>query len=128
MFSFIFRRVEAVAFQGLSFPLSLFCFSGFVFFPSLFWFSGFVFFPSLFWFSGFVFFPSLFCFSGFVFSPFNFWYAARGVVPSFFALASAVAGRAFELDECCFTSTETVGLLGTGNPGRPPRLSHSSDL
>ena len=28
--------------------------------------------------------------------------------------------------KCCFTSTETVGLLGTGNPGRPPRLSHSS--
>ena len=26
----------------------------------------------------------------------------------------------------CFTSTETVGLLGTGSPGRPPRLSHSS--
>ena len=22
----------------------------------------------------------------------------------------------------CFTSTETVGLLGTGSPGRPPRL------
>ena len=30
------------------------------------------------------------------------------------------------LVECCFTSTETVGLLGTGSPGRPPRLSHSS--
>ena len=29
--------------------------------------------------------------------------------------------------KCCFTSTETVGLLGTGTPaGRPPRLSHSS--
>ena len=30
------------------------------------------------------------------------------------------------LVECCFTSTETVGLLGTGSPGRPPRLSHST--
>ena len=30
-------------------------------------------------------------------------------------------GRSW-LVECCFTSTETVGLLGTGNPGRPPRL------
>ena len=28
------------------------------------------------------------------------------------------------LPQCCFTSTETV--LGTGSPGRPPRLSHSS--
>ena len=26
--------------------------------------------------------------------------------------------------KCCFTSTETVGLLGS--PGRPPQLSHSS--
>ena len=31
-----------------------------------------------------------------------------------------------QLVECCFTSTETVGLLGTGSPGRPPRLPHSS--
>ena len=31
-----------------------------------------------------------------------------------------------ELVECCFTSTETVGLLGTGRLGLPPRLSHSS--
>ena len=30
--------------------------------------------------------------------------------------------------QCCFTSTETMdwGLLGSGNPGRPPPLSHSS--
>ena len=29
--------------------------------------------------------------------------------------------------KCFFTSTETVGLLGTyGSPGRQPRLSHSS--
>ena len=27
--------------------------------------------------------------------------------------------------KCRFTSTETLGLLGTGSPGRPPRLSHS---
>ena len=27
---------------------------------------------------------------------------------------------------CCFTSTETVRLIRTGSPGRPPRLSHSS--
>ena len=32
--------------------------------------------------------------------------------------------------QCCFTSTETVRtiVLGTGSPGRPPRLSHSSYL
>ena len=28
--------------------------------------------------------------------------------------------------ECCFTSKETVGLLGTGSSGRPPRLSRGS--
>ena len=28
--------------------------------------------------------------------------------------------------QCCFTSTETVRLIRTENPGRPPRLSHSS--
>ena len=28
--------------------------------------------------------------------------------------------------KCCFTSTESVGLLGTGCPGCPPSLSHSS--
>ena len=27
---------------------------------------------------------------------------------------------------CCFTSTETIRLLGDGSPGWPPRLSHSS--
>ena len=26
----------------------------------------------------------------------------------------------------CFTSTETIRLIRTGSPGRPPRLSHSS--
>ena len=30
------------------------------------------------------------------------------------------------LVQCCFTSTETVRLIRTGSPGRPPRLSHSS--
>ena len=28
--------------------------------------------------------------------------------------------------QCCFTSTETIRLIRTGSPGRPPRLSHSS--
>ena len=28
--------------------------------------------------------------------------------------------------QCCFTATETVRLVRTGSPGRPPRLSHSS--
>ena len=28
--------------------------------------------------------------------------------------------------QCCFTSTETIRLIRTGGPGRPPRLSHSS--
>ena len=28
--------------------------------------------------------------------------------------------------QCCFTSTETILLIGTGSPERPPRLSHSS--
>ena len=30
------------------------------------------------------------------------------------------------LVQCCFTSTETIRLVRTGSPGRPPRLSHSS--
>ena len=39
---------------------------------------------------------------------------------------SGIEPRSFCLlmSKCCFTSTETVGLLGTGSPGRPPRLSH----
>ena len=28
--------------------------------------------------------------------------------------------------QCCFTSTETVGTIRDGEPGCPPRLSHSS--
>ena len=28
--------------------------------------------------------------------------------------------------QCCFTSTETVRLIRTESPGRPPRLPHSS--
>ena len=28
--------------------------------------------------------------------------------------------------QCCFASTETVRLIRTDSPGRPPRLSHSS--
>ena len=28
--------------------------------------------------------------------------------------------------QCCFTSTETIRLIRTWSPGRPPRLSHSS--
>ena len=28
--------------------------------------------------------------------------------------------------QCCFTSTETIRLIRTGSPGRPPRLWHSS--
>ena len=28
--------------------------------------------------------------------------------------------------QCCFTSTETVRLVRTESPGRPPQLSHSS--
>ena len=30
-----------------------------------------------------------------------------------------------EVFECCFTPTETVGLLGTGSQGLPLRLSRS---
>ena len=34
-----------------------------------------------------------------------------------------VSGESFQ---CCFTSTETPGLIGAGSPARPPPLSHSS--
>ena len=30
--------------------------------------------------------------------------------------------------QCCFTSIETIRLVRTGSPRRPPRLSHSSSL
>ena len=46
-------------------------------------------------FSGFVFFPLfVFVFQGLSFFPVYCWYAARGAVPSVFALASVVAGYA----------------------------------
>ena len=64
-------------------------------------------------FSGFDFSPLCYVFQDLSLFPLNCWYAARGALPSFFALAGAVAGRAVELVERCFTSTETVGLLGT---------------
>ena len=28
--------------------------------------------------------------------------------------------------QCCFTSAETIRLIRTGSPGRPPRINHSS--
>ena len=28
--------------------------------------------------------------------------------------------------QCCFTSTETIRLIGMGSPGRPTRISHIS--
>ena len=28
--------------------------------------------------------------------------------------------------QCCFMSTETIRCIGTGSPGRPPHLPHSS--
>ena len=47
----------------------------------------------------------------------------RAATSTFTQLVSSVY-RVFTL-KCYFTSTETVGVLGTGSPGRPPRLSHS---
>ena len=42
----------------------------------------------------------------------------------FTAAGTYFSGVSFQ---CCFTSTETIRLIrGTGIPGRPPRLSHSS--
>ena len=34
--------------------------------------------------------------------------------------------QCLSMGQCCFTSTETVRLIRTDSPGRPPRLSHSS--
>ena len=34
--------------------------------------------------------------------------------------------QCWSIVQCCLTSTETVRLIGTESPGRPPRLSHSS--
>ena len=47
-------------------------------------------------------------------------------------LCSSVDILGTSWDQCvsmvqyCFTSTETIKLVRTGSPGRPPRLSHSS--
>ena len=35
-------------------------------------------------------------------------------------------GQCRSMIQCCFTSTETVRLIRTESPGRPPQLSHSS--
>ena len=34
--------------------------------------------------------------------------------------------QCYSMVHCCFTSTETIKLIRTGRPGRPPRLSLSS--
>ena len=52
------------------------------------------------------------------------WYCNK--VGSWTVLAHKTKEQWMLLVECCFTSTENVGLLGTGSPGQPPWLSHSS--
>ena len=41
-------------------------------------------------------------------------------------VVTRIGDRPLRWLKCCFTSTQTVGLSGTGSPGRPPRRSHSS--
>ena len=59
---------------------------------------------------------------------YSFAVAKRGRVHSLFCLLLIPWHRLTETGwvKCCFTFTESVGLLGDGGPGRPPRLSHSS--
>ena len=58
----------------------------------------------------------------------NIFYPTRGRVLA--ATAKAAADLSLDvygwLDECCFTSTDRR-LIRDSSPGRPPRLSHSSD-
>ena len=42
-------------------------------------------------------------------------------------LASVALAYQNCLFQCCLTSTETIRQLGTGSPGRPPRLSHTPE-
>ena len=41
-------------------------------------------------------------------------------------LGTNCCDQCLSMVQCCFTSTETVKLIRTESPGRPPRLSHSS--
>ena len=46
------------------------------------------------------------------------------------AVLGTYCDQCLSMVQCCFTSTETIRLIRTGIPGRPPRLSQflSSDF
>ena len=55
----------------------------------------------------------------------------RGLEPrtstsTFTQLLSSASYKTCGQVQCCFTSTETYGLLGTKSPGRPPRLPYKT--
>ena len=46
----------------------------------------------------------------------------------YFLLLGANCDHCVYMVQCCFTSTETIKVIRTGSPGRPPRLPHSPEL
>ena len=56
---------------------------------------------------------------------FSQWFVECADTCSEFCRTNKIHNQA-EMAECCFTSTETVGLLGTGAQDDHVRLSHSS--
>ena len=56
-----------------------------------------------------------------------FWWWCRASCPRMSVdIVGANCDQCRSTVHCCFTSTETVRLIRTGSPGRPPPLSHSS--
>ena len=55
------------------------------------------------------------------------WWWCRASCPRMSAdILGTNCDQCLSMVQCCFTSTETVRLIRTESPGRPPRLSHSS--
>ena len=55
------------------------------------------------------------------------WWWGRASCPGVsFDILGTNCDQCLSMVQCCFTSTETVRLVRTESPGRPPRLSQSS--
>ena len=64
---------------------------------------------------------------GYVISVTGWWWWSRASCPRMSVdILGTNCDQCRSMVQCCFTSTETVRLIMTESPGRPPRLSHSS--
>ena len=64
--------------------------------------------------------PSFFCFL------WRWWWCRASCPRMLVAISETNCDQCLSTVQCCFTSTETIRLIQTGSPGRPPRLSRSS--